>query len=126
MTLSDYTKVGELMEAYFEGLHQSDSFLLRTVFHPQMSYVCATKDDELYLDLEAYMKRVDGREPPASRGDPRDEKILEIAFPDRRLAQVTARMTMMGRDFLDVLTLVQASDGWRIVTKVFTYVARKD
>ena len=125
MTSSVYTKVGELMEAYFEGLHQADSSLLRTVFHPQMSYVCATEGDELYLDLETYMKRVDGREPPANRGDPREEDVLEIAFPGRRLARVTARMSMTGRDFLDVLTLVHDGAGWRIVTKVFTYVPRK-
>lgn len=126
MTLSNYIKIGELMEAYFEGLHQADSSLLRKVFHPQLSYVCATQGDELYLDLETYMKRVDGRQPPAKRGDPREEDVLEIAFPGERLARVTARMSMMGRDFLDVLTLVHDSDGWRIVTKVFTYVPRKD
>jgi len=126
VTSSDYTKVGELMEAYFEGLHQADSSLLRTVFHPRLSYVCATQGDELYLDLETYMKRVDGREPPAKRGDPREEEVLEIAFPGGRIARVTARMSMMGRVFLDVLTLVHDGAGWRIVTKVFTYVPRKD
>lgn len=126
MTSSDYIKVGELMDAYFEGLHQADSSLLRKVFHPQLSYVCATQGDELCLDLETYMKRVDGREPPAKRGDLREEDVLEIAFPGERLARVTARMSMMGRDFLDVLTLVHDNDGWRIVTKVFTYVPRKD
>ncbi|MEP2717317.1 nuclear transport factor 2 family protein [Pseudophaeobacter sp.] len=126
MTASEYNKIGELMEAYFEGLHQADSSLLRKVFHPNLSYVCATEGDELYLDLETYMKRVDGRKPPASRGDPREEEILGISFPDLRLAYVTARMTMMGRDFLDVLTLTHDTAGWRIVTKVFTYTQRKD
>lgn len=126
MTAADFKAVGKLMETYFEALHQADSVLLRTVFHPRLAYVCATQGDELYLDLEAYMKRVDGREPPAKRGDPREEQVLEIAFPGGRLAHVTARMSMMGRAFLDVLTLVDDGSGWRIVTKVFTYVPRKD
>ncbi|WP_291729759.1 nuclear transport factor 2 family protein [Leisingera sp. F5] len=126
MTPAGHKKVGELMEAYFEGLHQADSAMLREVFHPQLAYVCATEGDELYLDLETYMRRVDGREPPAKRGDPREEEILEIAFASNRLARVSARMTMMGRDFYDLLTLVRHGAEWRIVAKVFSYVPRKD
>ncbi|NVK16628.1 MAG: nuclear transport factor 2 family protein [Rhodobacteraceae bacterium] len=126
MTPAAHKQVGELMEAYFEGLHQADSTMLREVFHPQLAYVCATEGDELYLDLDTYMTRVDGREPPAGRGDPREEEILEIAFASGRLAHVRARMTMMGRDFHDLLTLVRYGAGWRIVAKVFSYVPRKD
>ncbi|MCB4457955.1 nuclear transport factor 2 family protein [Leisingera sp. McT4-56] len=126
MTAADHAQVVALMEAYFEGLHQADSTMLRRVFHPQLSYVCATEGDELYLDLDTYMARVDGREPPAGRGDPRDEAILEIAFGSPRIARVTARMSMMGRDYLDFLTLVRHAGEWRIVTKAFTYLPRKD
>ncbi|SMP28415.1 nuclear transport factor 2 family protein [Shimia sagamensis] len=126
MTPADFKAVSLLMETYFEGLHQADSALLRRVFHPRLSYVCATHGDELCLDLETYMERVDSREPPAKRGDPREEHVLEIAFPGGRLAHVTAHMSMMGRAFLDVLTLVDDGSGWRIVTKVFTYVPLED
>ncbi|UWQ60776.1 nuclear transport factor 2 family protein (plasmid) [Leisingera caerulea] len=126
MTPADHKKVGGLMEAYFEGLHQADSTMLRQVFHPQLAYVCATEGDELYLDLETYMGRVDGREPPARRSDPRQEEILEIAFAGSRLARVSARMTMMGREFHDLLTLVRDGAEWRIVAKVFSYAPRKD
>ncbi|WP_027246009.1 nuclear transport factor 2 family protein [Leisingera daeponensis] len=126
MTPAGHKQVGALMEAYFEGLHQADSALLRKVFHPQLAYICATEGDELYLDLETYMARVDGRVPPAKRGDPREEEILEIAFASGRLARVSARMTMMGRDFHDLLTLVRYGAEWRIVAKVFSYVPRKD
>ncbi|MEX0302236.1 MAG: nuclear transport factor 2 family protein [Leisingera sp.] len=126
MTPAAHKQVGELMEVYFEGLHQADSTMLRKVFHPQLAYVCATEGDELYLDLETYMARVDGREPPAKRDDPREEEILEIAFASGRLARVSARMTMMGRDFHDFLTLVRHGSEWRIVAKVFSYVPRKD
>ncbi|UWQ43490.1 nuclear transport factor 2 family protein (plasmid) [Leisingera aquaemixtae] len=126
MTPAGLKQVGALMEAYFEGLHQADSALLRKVFHPRLAYVCATEGDELYLDLETYMARVDSREPPAKRGEARKEEILEIAFASGRLARVSARMTMMGRDFHDLLTLVRYGAEWRIVAKVFSYVPRKD
>ncbi len=126
MTPADYAAVTALMQSYFEGLHQADSTMLRKVFHPRLAYVCATESDELYLDLDTYMTRVDGREPPSKRGEPRDEAILEIAFGSTRIAHVTARMSMMGRDYLDFLTLVRHDDQWRIITKVFTYLPRKD
>ncbi|WP_282052915.1 nuclear transport factor 2 family protein [Phaeobacter inhibens] len=126
MTPVDHKEVGELMGTYFEGLHQADSAMLRDVFHPQLAYVCATEGDELYLDLETYMARVDGREPPARRGERREEEVLEVAFASDRLACVSARMTMMGRDFHDLLTLVRHGSEWRIVAKVFSYVPRKD
>lgn len=126
MTPISHKQLCELMETYFEGLHQADSVMLREVFHPQLAYVCATKGDELYLDLETYMSRVDGREPPAKRGEAREEEILEIAFVNDRLARISARMTMMGRDFHDLLTLVRHGAEWRIVAKVFSYVPRKD
>ena len=114
------------MEAYFVGLHNADSAALRKVFHPNLAYVCATKDDELYLDLDTYMARIDRRHPPAKRGEIRDEAILEISFAGDRLARVVARMSMMGRDYLDHLSLVRHGEDWRIVTKVFAYVPRKE
>ncbi len=126
MTPEDHKQVLSLIELYFEGLHHADSKMLRKVFHPKLAYVCATEGDELYLDLDTYMTRVEGRTPPAERGDPRDEAVLEIAFGSDRIARVTARMSMMGRDYLDFLTLVREGADWRIVTKAFAYIPRKE
>lgn len=126
MTPADHGEVVAMMQTYFEGLRQADSTMLRRVFHPRLSYICATEGDELYLDLDTYMARIDGREPPAKRGDPRDEALLEVAFGSDRIAHVSARMTMMGRDYLDFLTLVRHEGAWCIVTKAFAYLPRKD
>jgi len=122
VTPADFASVSALMEAYFEGLHHADSARLRKVFHPNLAYVCATAGDELYLDLETYMARIDQREAPAARNEARREVIHEVSFGGPRLAHVKARMTMMGRDYLDYLTLVPFDQEWRIVTKVFAYV----
>lgn len=112
---------------YYEGLHQADSTQLRRVFHPQLAYVCATNGDELDLKFETNMRRVEGREPPVRRGDPREEEILEIAFVSDRLARVSARMAMRRRDFHDLLPLVRQGAEWRrIVATVFSDVPRKD
>lgn len=125
MTPEDHKQVLSLVELYFDGLHHADSKALRQVFHSKLAYVCATEGDELYLDLDTYMSRVDARTPPSERGDPRDEAILDVAFGSDRIARVTARMSMMGRNYLDYLTLVRENGEWRIVTKAFTYLPRK-
>lgn len=126
MTPADYDEISHLMTRYFDGLYQADSHLLRSVFHPKLSYVCATEGDELHLDLETYLARVDRRDPPARRGEVRSDEVLEIAIGSARTARVTARMSMMGRRYLDYLTLVRDSGAWRIVTKVFTYEAKEN
>ena len=78
--------------------------------------------DELYLDLETYMARVEKRVPPAQKGEKRGDLILEMSFGGSRLAHVKARMKLMGRDYLDYLTLIRSGDEWRIVAKIFAYV----
>ena len=122
MSASDYAEINRLMQAYADGLYDADSAALRQVFHPKLAYVSATEGDELYLDLETYLGRIDKRIPPSQRGDARDESVLEIKLASPVLAHVTARMALMGRMYLDLLTLKRTPDGWRIVTKVFSYV----
>lgn len=121
MTEGDFQDVSTLMQAYFDGLYTADSQVLRGVFHPNLAYVCATEGDPLYLDLESYMTRIDAREAPAKRGDLRREEVISVAFVTPRLAHVTCRMALMGRDYLDHLTLIPHNGAWRIVTKVFAY-----
>ena len=126
MTSDDFKRVTALMEAYFDGLYHADSTRLRTVFHPNLAYICATEGDELYLDLDSYMARVDKRVPPAQKGEKRKDVIHEISFASPRLAHVKARMTLMERDYIDYLTLTRLGDEWRVITKVFTYVPKED
>ncbi|MFY0659285.1 MAG: nuclear transport factor 2 family protein [Shimia sp.] len=121
MIKGDFKDISTLMQDYFLGLHEADSQVLRGVFHPKMAYVCATEGDPLYLDLEQYMDRIDARVAPAKRGDVRREEIYSIAFVNPRLAHVTCRMALMGRDYVDHLTLVPHDGAWRVVTKVFAY-----
>lgn len=125
MQHKDQLEINALMTRYFEGLYHSDSSVLRTVFHPELSYVNATVGNHEFLGLEAYMKRIDARTPPASRGNPREEVIEEITLKGGEIGVVEARMTMLGRDYQDLLTIIRAEDGWRVLTKVFTHVERE-
>lgn len=126
MTGSHETEVQELMTLYFEGLYQSSSSVLRTVFHPDLTYVNGTAGTYEHMGLEDYMARIDDRTPPASRGDAREEVIERIALKGERIGIVEARMTMMGRNYQDLLTIIHTDEGWRVLTKVFSFVERKD
>jgi hypothetical protein len=126
MSGSHETEVRELMKLYFDGLYQSSSSILRTVFHPDLAYVNGTADTYEHMGLEEYMARIDARTPPASRGDPREETIERIEFKGDRIGVIEARMTMMGRNYQDLLTIINTDEGWRVLTKVFSFVERKD
>jgi hypothetical protein len=126
MNGSPETEVRELMKLYFDGLYQSSSDILRSVFHRDLTYVNGTAGNYEHMALEGYMARIDARTPPASRGDAKEEVIERIAFKGERIGIVEARMTMMGRNYQDLLTIINTDEGWRVLTKVFSFVERKD
>ena len=120
------SEIEELMTRYFDGLYYSDSNTLRTVFHPKLSYVNATTNNHEFMNLEAYMARIDKRTSPASRGDPREEFIENIILKGTQMGLVEARMTMLGRNYEDLLTLIHDGNTWKVLTKVFSHVERKE
>lgn len=121
MNRTDQLEINALMTRYFDGLYHSDSAVLRSVFHPELSYVNATIGNHEFMDLEAYMKRIDARTPPAYSEEPREEVIEEITLKGGEIGVVEARMTMLGRKYQDLLTIIRSEDGWRVLTKVFTH-----
>lgn len=126
MTRADDAEIQGLMKRYFDGLYQADSRILRTVFHPRLSYVNATAGNNEFLGLDAYMARVDGRTAPATPGDPRREAVERVHLHESGIGLVEARMTMLGRDYQDILTLVRTEDGWKVLTKVFAYSEKEE
>ena len=125
MTDIDQREINALMQRYIDGLHQSDSAILRTVFHPELAYVNATPGSHEFMGLEAYMARIDGRESPASRGEPRSGVVERVSLKGGRIGLIEARMTMLGRDYQDLLTLIRVDGEWKVLAKVFTHVERE-
>ena len=126
MTRVENSEIEALTQRYFDGLYQSDSTVLRTVFHQQLSYVNATPGNHEFLDLEAYMARIDARTSPSSRNDPRNDVVERITLKGGQIGLVEARMTMLGRDYQDLLTVIRTDNGWKVLTKVFTHVERTE
>ena len=113
-----------LIEAYFIGLYHSDSKILTDVFHPDARYVNTYDGDYMNISMPEYFERIDQRSPPAKTHETRSEKIISITIDGDRMAFVKLTMTMFGREYLDLLTLTYDHHGWRIMSKVFTYIPK--
>jgi len=117
-----FADVTDIMTGYFNGLYHADTTRLAQVFHPDARYVNMIEGDYMNKSLDEYFAMVEQRTPPASRGEVRDDRIFSIQFGGTRMAFVRASMTMMDREYLDFLTLTRDQHGWRIMSKVFTYI----
>jgi len=121
---SDIQGILESIRLYFDGLYESDSGLLRTVFHPDCVIVGYGSDGELKaMSLDRFLAFVDSVPSPKAAGVAFDMSVLSA---DRvgRTAAVKVHDYYLGRDFIDFLHLVETPDGWRITAKAFHSEAR--
>ncbi len=121
---ASYAAVVEVLAEYFDGLHHSDSARLSRVFHPQAHYVCPTEDALVHRTMAEYFPIVDARPSPASRGEPRTDRIVSIEFGAPALAFVRAECSIGPKLFTDFLTLIRTDDRWQIISKVFHFDLR--
>ena len=119
-----YGDVAEALGDYFDGLYHSDTARLARIFHPQARYVCATEGALTQLTMDRYFPMVEARPSPASRGEPRADRIVSIEFAGPVTAFVRAECAIGPRHFTDLLTLVQLDGRWQIVSKVFHFDLR--
>lgn len=108
-----------VLQAYFDGLHHSDTKQLRRVFHPRAVYATASEGQPLVLSMAEYFPIVDARESPASRGEPRTDEIVSIVFVGAFAASATLRCSIGPRRFVDLLSLILVDGEWRVIAKVF-------
>ncbi len=120
----DFADVVGVLEAYFEGLHCADSKKLAQVFHRDARYVNTTEGDYMNHSIPEYFDIIDRRTPPASSGETRLDRIISVEFGGERMAFAKLKLTMLGRDYLDFLTLIFDDGQWWIISKVFSYIPK--
>ena len=116
-----FDQIIEVLHTYFDGLYHSDTQRLGKVFHPQAIYACATDGTLLTYRMDEYFPVVDKRPAPASRNDPRHDRILSIEFAGPVTALARVECAIAPKHFTDLLTLVRVDDRWQIIAKVFHY-----
>lgn len=121
---TNFTAVAAVLGRYFDGLYQSDTKLLRSVFHPKAHYVCATGGTLVHLGMDEYFPIVDQRPSPASRNEVRADRIVAIEFAGPVTAFARVECAIGAKFFSDLLTLVFVEDRWQIISKVFHFDLR--
>jgi len=116
-----YAEIAAVLTDYFDGLYHSDTARLARVFHPRAHYACATEGTLTHLGMDEYFPIVDRRPSPASRGEPRADRIVSIEFAGPVTAFVRAECAIGPKRFTDLLTFVRLDDEWRIISKVFHF-----
>ncbi|ABM33148.1 nuclear transport factor 2 family protein [Paracidovorax citrulli] len=116
-----FDDITALLQAYFDGLYHSDAEKLRTVFHPDALYACATGGNLVCMRMDEYLPIVARRPSPASRGDPREDRIVAIEFAGPVTAMARVQCAILPRHFTDLLTLVLLDGRWQVMAKVFHY-----
>lgn len=119
--MSEFDAVARVLGRYFDGLHHSDTSLLREVFHPQAHYFTATGGALVHLDMPTYFPIVDQRPSPASQGHARADRIVSIAFAGPETALATVHCAIPPKHFTDLLALVKLEGRWQVISKVFHY-----
>jgi hypothetical protein len=118
--------IAAVLMDYFDGLYFCSVERLQRAFHPAARYVNATDGGLPNLGLEEYLPIVAARQSPASRGEPRRDRILSIDFAGPHAALARVECAIGPKRFVDLLTLMHSSGQWRIISKVFHYTVSPD
>ena len=121
-TINDeYAAVAQALSTYYDGLYHGDTSALGEVFHPDARYVTASSGKLLHLDMKSYFPKVEARQSPESLGEPYGYTLESIEFAGSTAASVRMRSSMLGKHFIDFLSMINVDGKWRIISKVFDY-----
>lgn len=119
-----FAEITAALSDYFDGLYHSDAAKLARVFHPTALYACATGGTLVRLNMDEYYPIVARRPSPASRGEPRYDRVISIEFAGPVTAIARVECAIAPKLFTDLLTLVYLDDRWQIMSKIFHYEPR--
>src|SRR3546814_9382497 len=74
--------------------------------------------------MAEYFPIVDARPSPASRGEPRNDRIVSIEFAGPVTAFARVECSIGARFFTDLLALILVGGRWQIISKVFHFDLR--
>jgi Putative lumazine-binding len=122
----EYFAIIDLLRRYCDALYRCDTAILATVFHTSAQYFTASGGELLHLDMNSYFPIVEQRNSPESAGDLYTFSIDSIELAGAFTAIARMRSSMLGKDFIDLLTLIQLEGEWKIIAKVFHYTIHPD
>ncbi len=118
---SHFNEIEVVLNNYFTGLYHADSSVLASVFHPDARYVNTVIGDYMNYSITEYFDIIDRRTPPSANAEARADQIISIELGSPSMAFAKVSMMMLGRSYLDFLTLICDGEQWQILSKVFSY-----
>jgi Putative lumazine-binding len=122
----EYFAIVDLLKRYYDALYRCDTALLASVFHASAQYFTASSGELLHLDMPSYFPIVEQRISPESSGESYAFSIESIEFAGAVTAIARMHSSMLGKDFIDFLSLIQLEGEWKIIAKVFHYTIHAD
>ncbi|SDF42893.1 Putative lumazine-binding [Limimonas halophila] len=106
--------------AYLNGMRHADPGLLKIAFHDDANLCGPMGDSMLTGPVSRLLSWVENDLAPGGTGRDHGMRVEEIEIHEP-IALVKCRETgFLGRDALDVFTLVQQGAGWKITNKSWT------
>jgi hypothetical protein len=124
MSSDDRQAIEQVVQMYFDGLHEGDADKLASAFH-DTSALSWEQDGRLAVwTLAEWLKVVRERPSPKTEGLARDDAILWLDQSGPTTAFVKVRCQIPPRYFTDYLSLLKVGGRWAVAQKVFSTVVR--
>jgi len=115
---SDWTRIEQTVEDYFQGMYHSDTDRLGRAFHPDAFLMGYFNGKQTRISLQDWLAMIAKTPAPATGGEVYDMKIV-AADVTEDVAVVKVSDLYRGLRFTDYLTLMKLEQGWKIVHKAF-------
>jgi hypothetical protein len=121
---TDLTEIEQVLQTYFDGLHEGDTAKLARAFH-DVAHLFSVEDGKLAdMAREQWFEMVRSRQSAQSRDLPRRDWVVQIDRSGPNTAFAKVQCQIPPRYFTDYLTLAKLADGWKIVSKTYHTEAR--
>jgi hypothetical protein len=122
---TDTAEIEATLWTYLDGLYEGDAGKLAAAFHP-VAHLYSEADGKVTdLPREQWLDLVRNRASPKAQGHPRHDRVVTIDQSGPVNAFAKVECALPPRYFVDYLTLLKTSDGWKIVAKAFKTETRK-
>jgi hypothetical protein len=117
--MDDKASLITTIKEYFRVLYESDADAGARLFHPDCTLFNPENGSVHSVSLAGYLDVVRNRHSPKMKGESPYGEIITIDQTGPATAFVKVLSAVQPRYFVDYLTLVADTSGWRIVAKVY-------
>jgi len=117
--MKQISELSDAISVYLDAIYYCDVEKLDQVFH-EKSNLFDADDGKIFVDpIASFRADVGSRPSPAGHNQARRDEVILIDWLSEISAVVKLRLQAHESVFVDHLSFVKGSDGWKIVSKVW-------